>query len=193
MPLFEQRMKQLRASILSSLWLSLALPSLAGGQKMYAVAVGGGAAIPVGKLSDTQQTGYNAIVSVAIGVADLPVGVRFDGVYNDLRRSTSSVPSGSGGANSNLRVLGGLANLVYAFPGTTAKPYLVAGAGIYNVKSNVAGAKARKDFGFNAGLGATFGFGPFAMFLESRYHSVSRDTDNGGVFQFVPITAGLMF
>ncbi|MFL5468391.1 MAG: outer membrane protein [Gemmatimonadaceae bacterium] len=186
-------MKQFLASLLLFLCLALGLPSLASGQKMYAVAIGGGAAIPVGKLSDTQETGYNAIVAIAIGVADLPFGLRLDGIYNDLGRNTSSVPSGSGGANSNLRVIGGLANLVYAFPGTTAKPYLLAGAGIYNVKAKDAGTKARKDFGFNAGLGATFGFGPLAMFLESRYHSVSRDTANGGVFQFVPVTVGLMF
>ncbi|MFL5635962.1 MAG: hypothetical protein ACJ79F_04545 [Gemmatimonadaceae bacterium] len=186
-------MKRLCASVLLSFCLSLALPSLAAGQKMYAVAIGGGAAIPVGKLSDTQKTGYNGLVAIAIGVADLPYGVRFDGIYNDLLRSTSSVPSGGGSGNSNLRVIGGLANLVYAFPGTTAKPYRLAGAGLYNVKANVAGAKARKDFGFNAGLGATFGLGPFAMFVESRYHSVSSDTANGGVFQFVPVTIGLMF
>jgi len=57
----------------------------------------------------------------------------------------------------------------------------------------VAGAKSQNDFGFNAGLGATFGVGPIAMFFESRYHSISRNAAKGGVIQFVPITLGLMF
>ena len=35
--------------------------------------------------------------------------------------------------------------------------------------------------------------GPFAMFLEARYHSVSRSASKGGVYQFVPITLGLLF
>jgi hypothetical protein len=182
-------MKQLLRAIPICVSLSLVIPSAALGQKTYAVALGGGAAIPVGKLSDTQKTGYNAIAALAIGVAELPVGVRFDGVYNNLR---ANVQSGTT-VNSNLRVMGILANLVFAFPGTNAKPYMLVGGGLYNSKPDVAGAKSQNNFGFNAGLGATFGFGPFATFLESRYHSISRNAAKGGVFQFVPITLGVMF
>jgi hypothetical protein len=57
----------------------------------------------------------------------------------------------------------------------------------------VSGVKAQNHFGFNAGLGTTFGFGPVAAFIESRYHTISRSTAKGGVYQFVPITAGFMF
>jgi hypothetical protein len=168
----------------------LVLPSGAHAQKTYALGLGGGAAIPVGKLSDTQKTGYNALITLAIGVSDLPVGVRFDGIYNNL--SHPSTPP-SGGTASDLQVKGVLANLVFAFPGTSAKAYIVAGGGLYNSKPDVAGAKSQNDFGVNAGLGATFGFGPFATFLESRYHSISRSASKGGVYQFIPITFGVMF
>jgi hypothetical protein len=157
-------------------------------QKSYALAFGGGAAIPVGKLSDTQKTGYNALAALAIGVAELPLGVRFDGVYNDLRRSSASTAT-----TSDFLVMGALANLVYAFSGTSVKPYAIFGGGLYNSKADIPGAKSHNDFGFNAGLGLTFGFGPFATFIESRYHSISRNAEEGGVFQFVPITFGVMF
>ena len=182
-------MKQLlrTASILLS--LSIASSSLAFGQKTYAIALGGGAAIPVGKLADTQKTGYSALVALAIGVADMPLGVRFDGVYNNL---PAAAPNGTT-TNTDLRVTGALGNLIFAFPGTSAKPYVIVGGGIYNAKADASGAKAKNYFGFNAGLGATFGVGPLAIFLESRYHSVSRKAADGGVFQFVPITLGLMF
>jgi len=169
----------------------LASASAGHAQKTYALAFGGGAAIPVGKLSDTQKTGYNAIVALAIGVSDLPVGVRFDGIYNNLSHP-SAAPSGTG-TMSDLRVKGVLANLVFAFPGTSAKAYILGGGGLYNSKSDVAGAKSQNNFGVNAGLGATFGFGPFATFLESRYHSIPRSTSKGGVYQFVPITFGVLF
>ena len=182
-------MKQFLRAISISVSLSLALSSAAFGQKTYAVALGGGAAIPVGKLSDTQKTGYSAIAALAIGVAELPVGVRFDGVYNNLR---ANVRSGTT-VNSNFRVMGLLANLVFAFPGTNAKPYMLVGGGLYNSKPDVPGAKSQNNIGFNAGLGATFGIGPFATFLESRYHTISRSVAKGGVFQFVPITFGVMF
>ncbi|PYO76055.1 MAG: hypothetical protein DMD63_15375 [Gemmatimonadetes bacterium] len=142
-------------------------------------------------MSDTQKTGYNAIVGFAIGVADLPFGLRVDGIYNNLLHTR--VPSGGTAVTSDLRVTGALANLIFAFPGSTAKVYIIAGGGLYNSKADVPGAKSENNFGVNAGLGATFGFGPFATFLESRYHSISRSEAKGGVFQFVPVTFGVLF
>ena len=160
------------------------------GQKTYALGVGGGLAIPAGKLNNTQKTGYNGTVALAIGVSELPIGIRFDGIYNMLPLRTTSA---GGLTSSDLRIIGGLANLIYAFSGTSAKPYVVFGGGYYSVKNDAPGAKSQSDFGFNAGLGATFGAGPFAMFFESRYHSIARKTAKGGVIQFIPITLGLMF
>jgi hypothetical protein len=63
-------------------------------QKSYALAIGGGAAIPVGKMSDTQKTGVNGLVSLALGVAELPIGIRIDGIYNKLPRSEGTLPPG---------------------------------------------------------------------------------------------------
>ena len=163
------------------------------GQRTYALGVGGGATIPVGKLSDAQNTGYHGMIVLALGSAELPIGVRFDCIYNNLVKNTVPVPEGSVATSSDLRIAAGLFNVVFAFPGTSAKPYLLAGAGLYSTKSEVQGAKAKNDFGFNAGLGITFGLGPFAAFLESRYHTISRNETDGGVIQFVPITLGFLF
>jgi len=179
----------LRCSL--SLILALAgLPGISQAQKSYAIALGGGAAIPVGKLSDNQKTGFNAMAAFAIGVSDLPFGFRIDAIYNNLSH-TGTVSGGT--TPSDLRVQAAIANAIFAFPGTSAKAYVIAGAGIYNSKADVPGAKSESDWGFNGGFGATFGFGPFAMFMESRYHSISRSESKGGVYQFVPITLGVMF
>ena len=179
----------LRASAISFVSsLAFSTPLLA--QKTYALGAGGGGAIPVGKLSDTQSTGYNAQAVLAIGVAELPVGVRFDGIYNKFVYRTAPVGSP---AASDLRVVAALGNLIFAFSGTSAKPYVIIGGGLYNTKGDIPGAKSENNFGFNAGLGSTFGVGPFAAFIESRYHSVSRNAAKGGVIQFVPITVGLLF
>lgn len=166
----------------------VALASSAVAQKTHAIGLGGGAAIPVGKLSDTQKTGYNALVAFAIGVADLPFGIRIDGIYNNLLHANTSGTT----ATSDLRVTGALGNVIFAFPGSSAKVYLLAGGGLYNSKAS-SSAKAQNNFGINVGLGATFGFGPFATFLESRYHNVTRSESKGGVYQFVPITLGVLF
>lgn len=183
-------MKQVFCAIGIALVVSLGFTSSALGQKMYALGLGGGATIPVGKLSDTQSTGYNGLVVLVIGVAELPFGARFDAIYNKFDFHTA--PAGSS-TTSDLRVMGALGNLIFTFSGTTAKPYVIVGGGLYNTKGEVPGAKSENSFGFNAGFGATFGVGPFATFLESRYHTISRDAAQGGVIQFVPITLGLLF
>lgn len=182
--------------LLASMCLTAVTTTAALAQKTYAVGFGGGVAIPVGKLTDNQKTGYNALATLAIGVAELPLGVRFDAIFDNLPRNSDLTTPQSGGAstvNSDLRVTAGLANLVFAFPGTNAKAYILAGAGLYNSKLDVSGAKSQNSFGFNGGFGATFGSGPFAIFVEARYHSVSRSASKGGVYQFVPVTLGLLF
>ena len=174
--------------------LGLLSPGAVRAQKTYALGIGGGPSIPVGHhLGDTQKAGYNAAIMMAIGVADLPLGLRVDGIFSQFPRRDVLTPQNGGAGAYSFRVTGALANLVYAFPGTTAKPYIVAGAGLYSTKSIFAGSKRESDWGFNAGVGATFGLGPFATFIESRYHSISRSADKGGVIQFVPITLGLLF
>jgi len=171
---------------------SIVLSAQAFAQKTYAIGVGGGVAIPVGKLRDTQTTGFNGMVSLALGVAELPIGVRFDGIYNNFSHTNVAPPPGST-ATHDFRVTGILGNLIYAFPGTSAKTYILAGGGLYNTRLDVAGTKSENHFGLNAGLGMTFGLGPIASFVESRYHFISREPAKGGVIHFVPITLGLMF
>ena len=169
---------------------SIVLSWQASGQKSYALGIGGGAAIPVGKLSNTQTTGFNGMVALALGVAELPIGVRFDAIYDSFSRKDITSPPTSTYA---FRIAGLLGNLIYAFPGTTAKTYIVAGGGLYNTKFDIAGTKAENHWGLNAGLGVTFAVGPVASFLESRYHFISREPTKGGVIHFVPITLGVMF
>jgi hypothetical protein len=74
-----------RSLLYSALFLGqFTTVSTAQAQKSYALGFGGGATVPVGRLSNNQKSGYNAMIALAIGVSDLPVGVRFDGVYNSL-------------------------------------------------------------------------------------------------------------
>lgn len=163
------------------------------GQNSYAVGLGGGAAIPVGKLKDAQTSGFNGLVSLALGVAELPIGVRIDGIYNRFPRSGSIAPASGSANTSSFRVSGVLGNLIFAFPGTSTKGYVIAGGGLYYTKLDLASAKTERSPGLNAGAGFTFGLGPIASFVEARYHFVRRPPDRGGVIHFVPITFGIMF
>jgi hypothetical protein len=188
-PLVHKMMRRSQCLITIALGSVLLSPEVSA-QKTYALGVGGGVAIPVGKLSDTQTTGFNGLVALALGVAELPIGVRFDAIYDSFSRKTTTAPATS---TYGFRIAGLLGNLIYALPGSTAKSYIVTGGGWYNTKSDLSGAKSENHWGLNAGLGVTFAVGPVASFLESRYHFISREPTKGGVIHFVPITFGLMF
>ena len=183
------KMKCLSQLLVVALFALATIPSDSAAQKGYAVGIGGGAAIPVGKLRDTQNTGVNGLVSLALGVAELPLGIRIDGIYNKLPRNTLGGTSNA----ASFRILGILGNGVYAFSGTNAKTYLIAGAGLYNTRLDIDGTKSENHLGLNIGAGVTFGVGPIASFIEARYHFISRQPAQGGVLHFVPITFGFMF
>jgi hypothetical protein len=185
-----------RSTALSSALLALTIFGLAPNalaQKSYAVGIAGGAVIPTGKFGDSQSTGYAGTLFLALGVPDLPVGVRFDAIYTDFAGRTVAPDGGGSTTNPDVRVMGVIGNLIYSFPGTSAKPYIVTGGGIYNIKADAPGVRSRNDFGFSVGFGSTFGVGQLAAFLEARYHGISRDAEDGGNVQFVPITLGFVF
>lgn len=186
-------MKRLFQILAVSTLASILLSNQAAAQRTYALGIGGGVAIPVGKLTETQDSGFNGIVSLAIGVAELPIGVRFDGIYNNFSRKKVVGTPPPATSTNDFRITGVLGNLIFAFPGTSAKTYIVAGGGLYNTKPDVAGSKSENHFGLNTGLGMTFGLGPITTFVESRYHFISREPSKGGVIHYIPITLGLMF
>jgi hypothetical protein len=159
-------------------------------QKSYAVAIGGGVALPVGRLKDIQSTGYNAVVSLALGSAELPIGFRIDGIYNQFPGKATAVQTNPA---TKFRVSGALGNLIFAFPGTSVKTYAIVGGGLYITKLDLGESKSVNHPGLNGGAGLTFGLGRLAAFIEARYHFVRRAPANGGVIHFVPITAGILF
>jgi hypothetical protein len=171
----------------------ITLSGEAGAQKAYALGFGGGVAIPVGKLGDTQDTGLNALISLALGAAELPVGFRIDGIYARMPQKSGTAPVAGSSNTSNFRVLGILGNGIYAFSGSSAKVYIIAGGGLYNTRLDVGATKPANHLGLNTGAGVTFGVGPVASFIEARYHFISRQPAQGGVVHFVPITFGFMF
>lgn len=171
----------------------LLVPS-AHAQNSYAMGISAGPTIPTGKFSDAHSKGKNVTGFLAIGTEDLPIGFRLDGMYNDFKGRTVT-PAGGGAAveTPDLRLLALVANGVFTASGSVAKPYLVAGMGFYNSKTNAPDAKSRNDLGFSIGLGSTFSLGPLASTLELRFHSISREPENGGSIHYIPITVGIAF
>ena len=170
------------------------LPVGATAQKSYTVGITAGAAIPTGRFGDVQAKGTSITGFVGFGVAELPIGLRFDGMYHTFGGRTVTPAGGGADVQSpDLRLWGIGGNFVATTSGTNAKPYVLAGAGYYNSKADLVDAKARFNIGFSAGIGSTFNLGPFASIVEARFHSISRKSENGGSIHFVPVMLGIVF
>lgn len=142
--------------------------------------IAAGAAIPTGDFADFVSTGFNGTVTLGLNPAAFPLGIRIDGAYSQF---------GFKGVSGDARITSVTGNLVYKMPMVTVSPYLIGGAGWYNLK--VSGASGSvSDFGFNVGAGLSMGLSGFDTFVEARYNHVRGEF---GSTSWVPITFGIMF
>jgi hypothetical protein len=184
--------RTLQAAALAAACLSLPA-SRAHAQLTFSL--GGGASFPLSDLSNAYSTGYNVLASLGIGMPSWPVGLRFDGMFNQMPHA-SGVPIG------NLQMWTVNADLVYNIVPMHAAgvtPYLVAGAGYYNdsyhigVSGTSVGAGGNthaNNFGLNGGAGLRAGVATLSVFIESRFHYVFV---SGGHLEFLPLTLGITF
>jgi len=157
--------------------------------------LGGGATIPLSTYGDFTKTGFHGMVAVSFAPSSFPLGIQIDGTYQRLKNE-DIVPG-----DRSSQILQGTGNLIYKFKTSeesTFRPYLIAGAGIYNFKQvsgdDVAGpgvgnsGSTGTDFGLNGGAGFDFKTGGIGLFLEGRFHNVFTSGEN---VKFIPITLGV--
>jgi hypothetical protein len=157
--------------------------------------LGGGLAIPLGTFDDANKLGWQGMALVRFRPAGSPVGFQVDGNYMQMKFEGS--PS-----VGKTQIIDGTANIVFTIPTsdeTRFKPYLIGGAGIYNIKANpdVGPSASVTKFGLNGGVGFDIGSGPAIFFAEGRFHNVFSGTINniGGTSSasLIPVTIGVKF
>ncbi len=164
--------------------------------------ISGGASIPQSSFGDGVNTGYNVNAMMNIGVPLSPLAFRGEIGWNHFDLSDNN-------ASGNVRMVNGSVD-VLLIPSSvmTAKPYLIAGIGGYNVKTKVddtgvlvpstgfssglGSENSSTRLGFNGGVGFAFGLGSVGTFLEARYVVVNGD-NGGSSLSFVPLTFGITF
>jgi hypothetical protein len=148
----------------------------------FGIAAGG--TLPLGDLKDGVNTGFNGTAILGFQPSLIPLGVRIDGAYNQF---------GIKGGGGNAHVTSVTGNLVYKMPSTSFSPYLIGGAGWYQVAASSSGLTVSENhFGWNAGGGISMPLSGFDTFIEARYNQVQLGNGNGN-WQFIPITFGVMF
>lgn len=148
--------------------------------------VGAGLLMPMGELGDFDKMGFTGGIGGTYGMPG-GIGIRADVSYG----STSEK---SGGTPHTTKIMGGMASLVYSLGGAAgARPYLMGGLGMYNVKIEAGGASVDETkiaFAFGGGVSFPMGTGGSRLFAETRYTSVST---TGGSTTFLPIIVGISF
>jgi len=168
----------------------------------------GGADFPVQDQKDVFKTGWNAGALLAFNFGDAPLGLRFDGLYSELK-TADALQLFFG--NGKTRIIAGEGDLVIGprFAGGF-QPYVMGGVGVYDLRfrgqevdtGNVFSDTTTK-FGWNAGTGFAFplGAGNSRIFVEGKYVSVSTNgnrfadtiTTHGSRFTIVPVNLGFIF
>ena len=153
--------------------------------------LGGGLGIPLGSFDDAVKMGWMGLAAVSFVPNGSPVGIQFDGQFQQYKID------GTGDLKD--RMLIGTGNLVYKFKSSEEsrfRPYLIAGGGVYNLKTtgNVTPGTLFEGgvtkFGINAGAGFDVKAGAAGLFVEGRFHDVFTSGEN---VKFIPITVGIRF
>lgn len=167
--------------------------------------VAGGISFPMGDLGDFTKTGWHLAGLVGWQPATLPLGFRFDLMYN--RFAGKEINTGKGTIDGpDARTIAGTVNVeldLSRLSGTAASPlqaagrepgtvgvYLTGGVGLYNSDVDVEGSDASTDFGINVGAGLNFNLAGMRTFAETRFHNIFSD---GESVRFLPVTIGIRF
>ena len=164
-------------------------------KRLVTVGVGGGMSVPVSDAGDAFNNGFNVQGFARLNVPKLPVMPRFDLNFSRLAIDESQV-----GIPGTQQILSGLANLqISVLPLGPVRPYVVAGLGVYNLKTETEGVTptsvSKTHFGINGGAGVALHLGMINGFIEGRVDNVY--TEEGAIdanqVQFIPVTFGLTF
>ena len=168
--------------------------STAHAQTPVTFGVGGGVNVPLGDFSDGVKMGFQGTALVEFAPANLPVGFRVDGTYQQNKFSDDLAAGVNG--DGKFQNIYGTADVVYTFKTAESSmfhPYLIAGGGVYNGKAKFDSdidTESSTKFGVNGGAGFDYAAGSATIFLEARFHNVFTEGSNT---TFVPITVGVKF
>lgn len=142
--------------------------------------LGGGIAIPLGRLNDTHAAGYSLSGLVDFSDAAQPFSFRAELIYQHFDVKTAAPP---GTKNKNMWSLGA-SLLARSAQRTASSAYVIGGIAVYKLTDE--GTKP----GFNAGMGLEVPLTFFIGIADLRIHYVLSD---GKPALTIPITLGARF
>ena len=170
--------------------------------------ISGGLSLPTGNAGDVFSSGFNVdgLLEVRARPAS-PVAFRFEAGYQRfaIKDEVRELFEDFGAEiDGDARVISGVVNALYKFPGVAVRPYVLGGVGVFNVGGSAtisgideSGELLDEDesgsitrFGFNVGGGLEVPLSGITAFGEIRFQSI-RTPDEP--FNIVPIKVGIRF
>jgi opacity protein-like surface antigen len=174
------------------------LQSVPAAARPVQIGFGGGMSVPVSNAKDAFKTGFHGQAMVKWKVPTMPFGLR--GTLGYERLDLKELPTGVEGKSS---ILSGLGNVTLGISAGPVKPYILAGLGAFNTKTDVTGfpSASQTQFGIDGGAGLEFKLGAISGFIEGRLENIFTDqgfsTALGSATEFkariIPVTFGVFF
>jgi hypothetical protein len=142
--------------------------------------IGGGIAIPIGRLADTHSAGYTLAGLVDFSDANQPYSFRAELIYQRYDHKTSGIGAGM----KNMNMLSAGASLLARKANRASSTFLLGGIAVYRLTEG--GTKP----GFNAGVGIEVPLTFFVGIADLRLHYVLTE---GRPTMSIPVTLGARF
>ena len=177
----------------------LLLPVVASAKgRLVQIGFGGGVSVPVSDAKNAFKSGFHGQGMVRWNLPKMPLSLR--GTLGYERLDLKSVAGGATGSGS---ILSGLGNVTLAFPVGPVKPYILAGLGAFNTRTNVSGTPgtSQTKFGIDGGVGLEFRLGALSGFIEGKLQNIYTDKGFSSALgsakafstQIIPVTFGIFF
>ena len=152
--------------------------------KPVSFGIAGGMSMPTGDFGNAFKSGYNVSGILQFQQPSWPVALRIEAQYQDF--------SAKGGVDASAKTIGGLANVIYAFPTkSTVRPYVTGGLGYFHLKAEEGDLSASDNkFGFDMGAGLDFQLSGMNTFIEANWQSIRAE---GAAANQIPIRVGIRF
>ena len=201
-----RRLRDILPTLLAPIaWLTLMAlaPGAARAQQLdvraISFGIGGGSSVPVGDARQSYKTGFNGGAFLRFDFGRLPVALRGDFSYQNFELRSAAIPPAGAPGGGTGTLLGGLGDIQLYLRGGSVRPYLLAGAGAWSVKSefdsDALQARTETRFGARGGAGVLLAFGSLLLYAEGAMDQIAPRTGApaGSTIRVVPVTVGVIF
>ena len=193
-----------RISVLFGMAALVACASVANAQNNW-IGVTGGAGMPTGNYSDAAATGWQ-LGATGTHMLDKQWGIGADVAYHGWGGSdaanAAAVAAFGPGSDINWHALQLTGHALMSFPTKSdMKPYVSAGAGLYDVSSKLSSptgdaTASKNEFGFNVGAGMDMNAskkGNMKWGVAGNYHIVPASSDLGSDVDFFTLAVNVLW